>query len=118
MVLFQFSKDLIRTHPTCQQLLQHCSAPVFLASSVGLASALVFFVFSVTTSILASFRAIFFSFKLPLKCQYCGDGCDFCCECFLRGLLFRNLRCKISSHSFRLILATFCSRHNKTPRKI
>ena len=39
------------------------------------------------------------------------DGCDLGCECFIRGLLFRNLRCKINSHSFGLILATFSSGH-------
>ena len=56
-----------------------------------------------------------FCFQISLQSvNVCGDGCDFRCERFLCGLLFCNLRCEISSHSFRLILATFCSGHNST----
>lgn len=40
-------------------------------------------------------------------------GCNLGCECFPCGLLFCKLCCKISGHSFGLILATFCSGHNE-----
>ena len=55
--LFQFFEDLVRTHPACQQLLQHnlCF------------SLLCFFASRDATSFSAFFRAVFFSFRSAFK---------------------------------------------------
>ncbi len=105
-VLFQFCEDFIGTHAFGKQLFQNRFCFCFFASSAALASAFAFFASSVATSFSAFFRAIFLLFQISLQSvNVCGDGCDFRCERFLCGLLFCNLRCEISGHSFGLILA-------------
>jgi transcriptional regulator with XRE-family HTH domain len=47
-----------------------------------------------------------------------SNGCDFSRKCFPLGLFFYDLECKISSHSFGLILAAFGSGHFGLPLSI
>ena len=113
-VLFQFCEDFIGTHAFGKQLFQNglCFCLFCFFCSFGIRLRLLCFQFD--NFLVDSFQRCFLLFQVSFQSvNVYGDGCDFRCECFLRGLLFRNLRCKISSHSFGLVLATFCSGHNK-----
>ena len=115
-LLFQFCEDFIGTHAFGKQLFQNglCFCLFCFFCSFGICLRLL--CFQLDNFLVDSFQRCFLLFQVSFQSvNVYGDGCDFRCERLLCGLLFCNLRCEISSHSFGLILATFCSGHRCTP---
>ena len=100
-VLFQFCEDFIGTHAFGKQLFQNvlCFCLFCFFCSFGICLRLL--CFQLDNFLVDSFQRCFLLFQVSFQSvNVCGDGCNLSCECFLRGLLFRNLRCKNQQSQF------------------
>ena len=115
-LLFQFGEDFIGTHALSKQLLQNGFRFCFLCFFCSPGICLCLLCFQSGHFFFGLLQSSLFCFQISLQSVNVGsDGCDLSCEFFLCGLLLCKLRCKISSHSFGLILATFGSGHRIKP---
>ena len=111
-LLFQFCENFIGTHALGKQLFQNglCFCLFCFFRSFGIC--LCFLCFQSGHFFFGFLQSSLLLFQISLQSvNVCGDGCNLSRECFLFGLLLCNLRCKISSYSFGLILATFGTGH-------
>ena len=109
---FSFARISSALMPSASSFFRTDSASVFfrIFSSFGLR--LCFLCFQLDNLLVDSFQRCFLLFQVSFQRLHVGsDRCDFSRECFSCRLLLCNLRCEISSRSFGLILATFCSGH-------
>ena len=100
-VLFQFSEDFIGTHAFGKQLFQNGFCFCLFGFFCSFGVCLCLFCFQRCHFFFGLLQSSLLRFQISLQSvNVCGDGCDFRCECFLRGLLFRNLRCKNQQSQF------------------
>ena len=111
--LFQLFQNLVRTHPACQQLLQHslCFGLLCFFSSLSICLCLLrfqgcYFFFGFLQSSLLLFQCVLLFFNLFL------DGCDLSIQRCNSLLLLCNLGCVVFGDiGFGTVFAALCSEH-------
>ena len=110
-ILFQFFKDLIRTHPACQQLLQYSLCFGLLSFFSGLSICLCLLRFQGCHFFFGLLQSRLLLFQVSLQSvNVGGDGCDLSSQGSDRFLLLRNLGCVVVI-SFGTVFTAFHSGH-------
>ena len=111
-ILFQFFEDLVRTHPTCQQLLQHSLGFSLLSFFSGLSIRLCLLCFQGCRFFFGLLQSSLLLFQVSLQSvNICYDGCDLSIQGMDRFTLLRDLGCVVGMGSFGTVFAAFCSGH-------
>ena len=77
LVLFQFCEDFVRTHPACQQPLQHCFGSSLLSFFSSLRICLCLLRFQHCHFFFGLLQSSLLLFQISLQSvNVCGDGCD------------------------------------------